>query len=291
MLEDLNQKFASLFAHDLSGEMNKKEVVELPLDELRANPYQPRKHFDQVALKELAQSIKENGVFQPIIVRPSQIKGYEIIAGERRFRASQLAQQSKIPAIIYHCDDQTMMQWAVVENLQREDLTPLEEAESYRQLMTELHLTQQELAKKLGKSRPYIANYLRLLTLPPTIKEQLKDGELSVGHARALLSLEKDQDKEAWAKRVIQEKLTVRELERIIGEIHLHEEQKQERQAQAAKKEQERRFYNESERQLQDYLDTKVKIVQRGKAGKIEIDYQNLDELNRLLELLHVNLD
>ena len=142
------------------------QVVEIPLSDLRPNPYQPRKSFDETSLQELANSIEQSGVFQPIIVRKSAVKGYELIAGERRFRASKLAGKETIPAIIREFDEEAMMQIAVLENLQREDLNPLEEAEAYEMLMKNLKLTQADVANRLGKSRPYIANYLRLLTLP-----------------------------------------------------------------------------------------------------------------------------
>lgn len=153
-----------------------EEITEISLDEIRPNPYQPRKTFDNKSLKELSESIKENGVFQPIIIRKS-VNGYEIIAGERRFRASKLAKKKTIPAIIRDFDEAQMMEVAVLENLQREDLTPLEEAQAYEMLQKNLGLTQAEVSKRLGKSRPYIANYLRLLTLPQKTKRLLQRGE------------------------------------------------------------------------------------------------------------------
>lgn len=161
-IDALFQDFASLEEVDVK----KEEVINLSLSELRPNPYQPRKTFDEESLQELAKSIETSGVFQPIIVRKSSVKGYEIIAGERRFRASKLANQETIPAIVRDFDEEAMMQIAVLENLQREDLNPLEEAEAYEMLMKNLKLTQIEVAERLGKSRPYIANYLRLLSLP-----------------------------------------------------------------------------------------------------------------------------
>lgn len=263
-----------------------EEVVELSLDELRPNPYQPRRYFDDDALSELAASIKQNGVFQPIIVRASAIKGYDIIAGERRVRASRLAGMETIPAIVRSFTEEEMMQIAVIENLQREDLTPLEEAEAYRTLMNELKLTQQELAKRLGKSRPYIANYLRLLSLPETIKEWVRDEKLSVGHARALLALKDDQDKIALAKKVMASGMNVRELEKIISEW-------QQTKTSETKKEASKQnpFFKETERQLTDLFDAKVAIQSRGHQGKIEIHYQDMDELNRLLSLFHIDLD
>ena len=169
-IDALFQDIAKLEDVDVKNE----QVTEILLNELRPNPYQPRKTFDETSLQELANSILHSGVFQPIIVRKSAVKGYEIIAGERRFRASKLAGKEKIPAIIREFDEESMMQVAVLENLQREDLNPLEEAEAYEMLMKNLKLTQAEVAERLGKSRPYIANYLRLLTLPDAVKAMVQ---------------------------------------------------------------------------------------------------------------------
>ena len=196
-----------------------EEVNELTLTEIRPNPYQPRKTFDEKSLKELAESIKENGVFQPIIVRKS-VNGYEIIAGERRFRASKLANKTTIPAIIRDFDEAQMMEVAVLENLQREDLTPLEEAQAYETLQKNLGLTQEEVSKRLGKSRPYIANYLRLLTLPQKTKRLLQHGELSMGQARTLLGLKNKDEIDVLAKKVVKEGITVRQLEALVNRIN-----------------------------------------------------------------------
>ena len=182
-IDALFQDIAKLEDVDVKNE----QVTEILLNELRPNPYQPRKTFDETSLQELANSILHSGVFQPIIVRKSAVKGYEIIAGERRFRASKLAGKEKIPAIIREFDEESMMQVAVLENLQREDLNPLEEAEAYEMLMKNLKLTQAEVAERLGKSRPYIANYLRLLTLPDAVKAMVQKQSMSMGQARTLL--------------------------------------------------------------------------------------------------------
>ncbi|MRI75274.1 ParB/RepB/Spo0J family partition protein, partial [Enterococcus mundtii] len=181
-IDALFQDIAKLEDVDVKNE----QVTEILLNELRPNPYQPRKTFDETSLQELANSILHSGVFQPIIVRKSAVKGYEIIAGERRFRASKLAGKEKIPAIIREFDEESMMQVAVLENLQREDLNPLEEAEAYEMLMKNLKLTQAEVAERLGKSRPYIANYLRLLTLPDAVKAMVQKQSMSMGQARTL---------------------------------------------------------------------------------------------------------
>ena len=165
------------------------EIVEISLSELRANPYQPRKVFDEAALNELAESIKEHGVFQPIIVKKS-IKGYDIIAGERRFRASKLAGLSTIPAIVKEFTDEEMMQIALLENLQRENLTAIEEAKAYKGIIDSMHITQEELAKKLGKSRSHITNMIGLLKLPASIQDMILYNKISMGHARVLSKLE-----------------------------------------------------------------------------------------------------
>lgn len=184
-IDALFQDIAKLEDVDVKNE----QVTEILLNELRPNPYQPRKTFDETSLQELANSILHSGVFQPIIVRKSAVKGYEIIAGERRFRASKLAGKEKIPAIIREFDEESMMQVAVLENLQREDLNPLEEAEAYEMLMKNLKLTQAEVAERLGKSRPYIANYLRLLTLPDAVKAMVQKQSMSMGQALSLIHI------------------------------------------------------------------------------------------------------
>ena len=171
---------------------NNEEIVEIPLSELRSNPYQPRKNFDDNALQELANSIKEHGVFQPIIAKKS-IKGYEIIAGERRVKASILAGKTTIPAIIRDFSDQDMMEIALLENLQRENLNALEEAMAYKKLLDELHLTQESLAERLGKSRSHITNMLGLLTLPEEVKDMIMDGKISMSHARVLSKIDNNE--------------------------------------------------------------------------------------------------
>ena len=250
-----------------------EEIEDLPLAEVRPNPYQPRKNFDEKKLAELAESIKENGVLQPIIVRRS-VGGYEIIAGERRCRASQLAGQATIPAIIRQFDESQMMEVAILENLQREDLTPLEEAQAYEMLQKNLGLTQEEVSKKMGKSRPYITNYLRLLTLPQKTKGLLQRGELSMGQARTLLGL-KDKDRiDELAKRVVKEGMNER-----------GQKQKKKNAGKSA-------FVRASESQLAAKFGSPVSITEN-KTGKghLSIDFASPDELNRILDLLGVNLD
>ncbi|ALJ23123.1 chromosome partitioning protein ParB [Lactobacillus gallinarum] len=260
-----------------------EEVQELNLSEIRPNPYQPRKRFDDKSLKELSDSIKENGVFQPIIVRKS-VNGYEIIAGERRYRASKLAKKKTIPAIVREFDESQMMEVAVLENLQREDLTPLEEAQAYEMLQKNLGLTQEEVSKRMGKSRPYIANYLRLLTLPSKTKRLLQHGELSMGQARTLLAL-KDKDKiDGLAKKVAQEGIPVRKVEALVNEMNAKKPQNK-----AIKKS---AFIRASENQLSNKFGASVNISETKKGkGYLSIDFTSAEELNRILDMLGVDLD
>lgn len=275
------------FAQEVQDDPSK--VTEIRLDEIRPNPYQPRKVFDEQALQELADSIQKSGVFQPIIVRKSSVLGYEIIAGERRFRASKLAKKETIPAIVKEFNEEQMMEIAVLENLQREDLTPLEEAQAYSTLMERLNLTQVQVSERLGKSRPYIANYLRLLGLPNEVKQMLQNGELSMGQARTLLAL-KDKDKVVdVAKKTIAENLTVRQLEQLVAKLN-HAEPKVEKKA---KQSEFSPFYKQTEDLLQTKFGTKVIVKEGAKQGKgkIEIDYSNIEDFNRILEILNINLD
>ncbi|PXZ20967.1 chromosome partitioning protein ParB [Lactobacillus helveticus] len=260
-----------------------EEVQELNLSEIRPNPYQPRKRFDDKSLKELSDSIKENGVFQPIVVRKS-VNGYEIIAGERRYRASKLAKKKTIPAIVRKFDESQMMEVAVLENLQREDLTPLEEAQAYEMLQKNLGLTQEEVSKRMGKSRPYIANYLRLLTLPSKTKRLLQHGELSMGQARTLLAL-KDKDKiDGLAKKVAQEGVPVRKVEALVNEMNAKKPQNK-----AIKKS---AFIRASENQLSNKFGASVNISETKKGkGHLSIDFTSAEELNRILDMLGVDLD
>ncbi len=258
-----------------------EEITEISLDEIRPNPYQPRKTFDNKSLKELSESIKENGVFQPIIIRKS-VNGYEIIAGERRFRASKLAKKKTIPAIIREFDEAQMMEVAVLENLQREDLTPLEEAQAYEMLQKNLGLTQAEVSKRLGKSRPYIANYLRLLTLPQKTKRLLQRGELSMGQARTLLGLKDKDSIDDLARKVVKNGITVRQLESLVAKLNEKEKKPNKKSA----------FIRATESQLTDKFGTSVNITEGKKGnGHLAIDFASTDELNRILDLLGINLD
>lgn len=265
-----------------------EKVEEIKLDEIRPNPYQPRKEFDETALAELAESIKLNGVFQPIILRKSAVKGYEIIVGERRVRASRLAGKETIPAIIRDFDEQAMIEVAILENLQREDLSPLEEAEAYQTMMTKLKMTQVDVAERLGKSRPYVANYLRLLTLPEDVKALLRKGELTMGQARTLLGLKNQTQISELAKRVIAEGMTVRQLEALVQELSQPSPRKEKKKREKLKKPS---YIIESEERLMDRFGTAVQITPKGEQGKIEIEYLSAADLNRILDLLAIEFE
>ena len=253
------------------------KIVEIALEEIKKNPYQPRTYFNEEKLNELKESIEKNGLLQPIIVKKA-VKGYYIIAGERRYRAFELLGRKEIPAIVKEMTDEEMMVFAVLENLQREDLSALEESESYKNLMDKMSLTQEELAKKLGKSRPYIANSLRLLKLPVEIKNKLEQGVISVAHARTLLALKTKKAMEDVCTLVIERKMSVRELEEYVTKLLKPKEVKKPKVKDI--------FIEEQENILKKRLGTAVTIKQgRNKKGKIEIEFKDNDEFERIISL------
>ena len=260
-------------------ETPKEEIVELNIDELRSNPYQPRQVFDEDALNELAASIKEHGVFQPIIVKKS-IKGYEIIAGERRCKASKLAGLTKIPAIVREFDDTEMMEIALLENLQRENLNAIEEATAYVKIMEAKNLTHEELAKVLGKSQSYVTNTIGLLRLPSEIKKLVSNDKISMTHARILSKMSDYDTIVKLANRVMNEGLSVRELEEIAKTPEISKIVKVERKVQEAKQE-----YKYAEELLCEKLDAKVRVYK----NKFEVKYKDMDDLNRILEIINVS--
>ena len=259
------------------NDSTKDEVTMVKLNELRSNPYQPRKVFDEQALEELASSIKEHGVIQPIIVKKS-IKGYEIIAGERRAKASQLAGLEEIPAIIRDFNDTQMMEIALLENLQRENLSAIEEANAYKKLQETLSLTQEDLAKRLGKSRSHITNMLGLLTLPQDIQEEVNNKNISMGHARVLSKLDDIAQQEKLAKRVIEDGISVRKLEELSQEKEIIKTNPQRNKTPNE--------YSYLQEELSEKLGTKVVI----KKNKIEINFVNTNDLNRLLDYMNIGV-
>lgn len=253
------------------------KIVEIALDEIKKNPYQPRTYFNEEKLNELKESIEKNGLLQPIVVKKA-VKGYYIIAGERRYRAFELLGKKEIPAIIKEIPDEEMMVFAVLENLQREDLSALEESESYKNLMDKMSLTQEELANKLGKSRPYIANSLRLLKLPTEIKIKLEQGLISAAHARTLLALKTKKAMEEVYALVVERKMSVRELEEYVAKLLKPKEVKKTKAKDI--------FIEEQENILKKRLGTSVTIKQgRNKKGKIEIEFKDNDEFERIISL------
>lgn len=258
------------------------KVIEIPLKELRPNPFQPRKAFDDDNIQELADSIAQHGVIQPIIVR-KVLKGYEIIAGERRFRASQVAGKKSIPAVVRSFTDQQVMEIALIENLQRENLNAMEIATAYQALMEEFKLTQEDLSARVGKSRSHIANFLRLLSLPEAVKEHVSRGTLSMGHARALVGIKKEDIILLLAQRAIEEGWSVRQLEEAVQNLENKRKDKEKDKDKKADP-----YLVDVEQTLQNRFQTTVKIRNSSKdKGKIELNYYSRQELERLLEMLN----
>jgi ParB family transcriptional regulator, chromosome partitioning protein len=279
MAKGLGKKGINAFFTNI--EAGKEETVqEISLKELRPNPYQPRKTFQQEAIDELKDSILEHGILQPLVVRKS-IKGYEIVVGERRFRAAKEAKLASVPAVVRELTEQQMMELAVLENLQREDLNPIEEGQAYQTLMEKLKFTQEEVAKRLGKSRPHVANHIRLLSLPAKIQELISDGKISMGHGRALLGLRQKAKLPALVDKIIQESLNVRQLEKIIQ--NLNENVPRETKNPEKKKDV---FIQEREHSLRERFGTTVNIKQTKNKGKIEIEFFSKEDLERILEML-----
>ncbi len=257
------------------------QVENILISDITPNPYQPRKEFNEEALNELAQSIKENGVFQPILVRKTII-GYEIISGERRFRASKIASLDTIPAIVYDYDDKQMMEVALIENVQREDLDILEEANSYAALIKELNYTQEDLSKKIGKSRPHIANLLRIINLDEQILKAIKDKKISLGHAKILVGIKDlDYQKEVFSK-IIEQNLNVRQTESLVKNGKTPPKEKQPK-----KQDKNKTNYKQLEDIMIDKLGTNISITGKD-SGQIKIDYNSVDDLERLLEILKI---
>lgn len=278
MARGLGKGINALFSN---MEVGQEEIVqEVKLKDIRPNPYQPRKTFEQEAINELKESILQHGILQPIVVRKS-IKGFEIVVGERRFRAAKEAKLTAIPAVIRELTEQQMMELALLENLQREDLTSIEEAQAYQTLMEQLNFTQEALAKRLGKSRPHIANHVRLLTLPKQIQQLISDGKLSMGHGRTLLGLKKKDKLNPLVEKIVREQLNVRQVELIVQQLNnnVPRETKKEKPEKDV-------FIKERETYLQEYFGTSVTIKKQKKKGKIEIEFFSQDDLNRILELL-----
>lgn len=269
------------FENNIMETAKESDIKELPVDEIRANPYQPRKSFNQESLDELAESIKNYGVFQPIIVKKS-IKGYDLVAGERRLRATKLAGLKTIPAIIKDFSDEQMREIALLENLQRENLTAIELAWAYKGIIDSLHIKQEELADRIGKSRSHVTNTLGLLRLPEDVQDMILDNKISMGHARVLSKLEDNNQIEEYASKIVNDNISVRELESITSSTEVKKKVPIVR-----KKEDNANQYKYIENALKEFFGTKVKINNK----KLEITFENENDLNRIIEIMNIKIN
>lgn len=273
----LGRGLDALLSNDLDLEGSQQQVCNIAVDTIKAAKNQPRKKFDQPALQELAESIKEHGMLQPILVRPDGDE-YEIIAGERRFRAAQLAGLINIPVIIREIDDRRAAEISLVENIQRDDLTVLEEAAAYRNMIDNFSYTQEMLAEKIGKSRAHVANTVRILTLPKEVIKMIEEGKLSAGHARSIMALGPAHEQVAAAREIVSEKLSVRATEKKIKLVI-------ERKRKIPIKELE---IAELEEKMEKHFGTKAEIKDKRFGGKIELTYYNQEDLERIIELMGI---
>lgn len=257
-------------------------LTEIPISEIEVNPFQPRTHFDQEALKELAESIKVHGIIQPITVRRLSKNQYQLISGERRFQASKLAELKAIPAYIRSADDQQMLEMALIENIQRENLNAIEIALSYQRLISECNLKQEELGERVGKNRATVTNYLRLLKLPPDIQIAVRDNRISMGHARAIINVESAEKQLYIFKKILAEDLSVRKVEELVREIASGKTVSQaENQPSPASRE-----INQLQSRLSSHFGTRIVIKSDGKKGEIKIPFLSVEDLNRILDIL-----
>ena len=259
----------------------------VPISEIRPNPRQPRRYFNEAKIAELSESIRKQGILQPLVVRKIP-QGYELILGERRLRAAQRAQLERVSVIVKEVSDAESLEMALVENIQREELTPIEEALAYRQLMEEFHLTQEQVAQRVGKSRPVVTNLLRVLNLPEEIKENIEKGTITVGHARALLALNVPEQQLEMAQRIMKQGLSVRATETLVSQSNVIEGPPVE--SSVAEKptvlQKTDIFLRAVEEDLVRALGTKIRLTPRKKGGKIEIEYYSNDELEGLVQRL-----
>lgn len=272
------------YTDDQRLKMNNDDSVQfIALELIRPNPYQPRKTFEEERLNDLASSIQQHGILQPIVLRQN-VQGYYIVVGERRFRASKLAGLTEVPAIIKELSDEDMMELAIIENLQREDLNAIEEAESYKKMMTDLNITQQEVARRLGKSRPYIANMLRLLQLPKNVAQMVQQGALSSAHGRTLLTLKDASKIKKTAKQAAQESWSVRYLEEYVnGLVSKDISRKVDKETKGSKP----KMIQQQERFLKKQYGAKVDISTSKNVGKITFEFKSEAEFKRLIRQLN----
>ena len=281
--ENINFEVTSSFEDiekEIVSEATEKDIKNIPISEIRSNPFQPRRRFDEAKLQELADSLQEHGLFQPIIVKKS-IKGYELVAGERRTRAAKLAGFTEIPAIVKDYSDEEMLQVALLENIQREDLNPIEEAEAYDNIIKKSGLTQEELAKKVSKSRSYITNVLGLVTLPQQVKDLVCDGKISMAHAKILSKMEDPDYVISLAYRIVKNGMSVRELETISKGEEIAKKHKITRVVPL------NRIYSVYENAMREKIGTRVTIS----AKKVTIPFDSDEDLARILEIINIDVE
>ena len=280
----LGKGLSALIPEDVEDqEQDKKGNILIPLNEIKNDNNQPRKAFDSDKIAELTESIKTHGIIQPLILRKSEDGLYIIVAGERRWRAAKLAGLKEVPAIVMDLSERDVLEISLIENIQRQDLNPIEEALAYKKLLNEFKLTQEDLSKRIGKSRTAITNTMRLMNLDSRVQQYIIEGIISEGHGRALLGIKDEEIQYELSQRVIDENLSVRELERLVKKI-----------AEGKTKEEKDRveelnpYYKEIKNQLQNYFGTKVNISNRNNKGKIEIEYYSEDDLQRILDIINI---
>ena len=276
----LGKGLDALMGDNFTCEQDVKSSLFLPISQVESCAAQPRKQFDPEALSDLADSIRQHGIIQPLTVRKLQSGYYQIIAGERRWRAARMAGLTQVPVVVIEADDRKAMELAMIENLQREDLNPMEEAEGYRVLMEQYGMTQEETAQRVGKSRPAVANALRLLHLSSDVRQLVETGKLTGGHARALVPLTPELQKKAAAA-VIKDDLSVRQAELLVKKLTAEKVEKAEKNAGGVD------YAAEAARELTDRLGRPCRIVTGRKKGRIELEYYGVDDLNALLDALH----
>lgn len=282
MSKRLGRGLSALIPMDTDLLGKDEPVAEIDLTLIKTNTFQPRRIFDEDKLAELADSIKEHGVVQPVVVRPLGSGKYELVVGERRFRACQRLQMEKIPAVVKELSNQQMMEIALIENIQRQDLNPVEEATAYKRLMEEFKLTQEQVAQRVAKSRPVVANMVRLLNLPPVILEKVSLGILTAGQVRPLLTLEKEEEQIKLAQKIIDQNLTARDAEALTRKMA---EEKTGKKQKTDKEDKLPPVLQDIESRLRSICGTKVRIRQMGGGGRIEIDYYNDDDLDRIITI------
>lgn len=266
---------------DIDVSRSEDNILEIDINEIEPNNAQPRKKFDEEKMQQLAESIKEHGIVQPVLVK-KEGGFYKLVAGERRWRAARMAGIKTIPAIVREFTDTEVMEISLIENIQREDLNPIEEADAYKKLMDEFGMTQEKIAERVGKSRSAIANTLRLVNLDERVKGYVMDGVLSEGHARALISINNSDIQYDAAKKIIDENLNVRQTEKLVKSIFNGKKQKSVKKTEA--------FILEAQERLKNILGTKVNVSYGRKKGKIEIEYYSYDDLERIMDMLRTDV-